>query len=419
MSRCGFVRELTSWSAGAADPDEFPYDQVVDAFHRVGKHFVDKELLARLDEARARVTGYDERARLLRDFLDVALDKWDGRYDYRSYLALRLLRLPDGTDDPPPDAGADARQGRDRLVVRLVADAVSFELAAAAKVTGLLPEQRPGRAVVAKRFRLGVRAALPALARLGLTGTIDDATPVTAATTLSAVVAGLDTTGDPSLRLSMLPVHVTHDEYLFIRVLQAYECVFAGVADELRGVVDALRTGPPDRAVDRLGYARDLLGTAGSLFSLLATMQPAAFQTFRQYTEGASAIQSRSYKLVESLCRTPAPDRLDSVAYRSVPEVRARVRDGQPTVDEAYRRAVHDGRLDESSRRLMAAGMGRFAEALAQWRRTHYGVAVRMLGRRPGTGYTEGTPYLAAVRDLPVFDAVGPYPSRPTGGRPA
>ncbi|WP_223884278.1 tryptophan 2,3-dioxygenase family protein [Micromonospora craniellae] len=412
------MRELTSWSAGVADPGAFPYDPVVDAFHRVGKHFVDKELLARLDEARARVAGHDERARLLRDFLDVALDKWDGRYDYRSYLALRLLRLPDGTDDPPPVGGGDARRVRDRLVVRLVADAVTFELASAAKVTGLLPEQRPGRAVVAKRCRLGVRAAMPALARLGLTETIDDATPATAATALATVAAGLDTTGDPPLRLSMLPVHVTHDEYLFIRVLQAYECVFAGVADELRAVVVALHTGSPAPAVDRLGYARELLGTAGSLFSLLATMQPAAFQTFRQYTEGASAIQSRSYKLVESLCRTPAPQRLDSVAYRSVPEVRARVRDGQPTVDEAYRRAVHEGRLAEPARRMVAAGMGRFAEALAQWRRTHYGVAVRMLGRRPGTGYTEGTPYLAAVRDLPVFDAVDPYPPRPTGDRP-
>jgi hypothetical protein len=30
-----------------------------------------------------------------------------------------------------------------------------------------------------------------------------------------------------------------------------------------------------------------------------------------------------------------------------------------------------------------------------------------MLGReRTGTGYTEGTPYLAAVRDIPVFREV-------------
>jgi hypothetical protein len=30
-----------------------------------------------------------------------------------------------------------------------------------------------------------------------------------------------------------------------------------------------------------------------------------------------------------------------------------------------------------------------------------------MLGDATGTGYTEGTPYLAAVRSIPVFTAVG------------
>jgi len=132
-------------------------------------------------------------------------------------------------------------------------------------------------------------------------------------------------------------------------------------------------------------------------------MQPKSFQTFRQYTEGASAIQSRSYKLVESLCRGPDQDRLDSAAYAAVPELRALVRAGQPTIDDAYRSAVRDGRLVGADRDLITRRMELFAETLLQWRRTHHRIAVRMLGPRPGTGYTEGTPYLAAVRALPVF----------------
>jgi hypothetical protein len=324
------VHELTSWLSGPSGPRTFPYPTVLREFHRVGKHFVEKELLALLDEARARVAGAttavgDDPARQLTDFLDVALDKWDGRYDYRSYLALRLLRLPCGAEDPPPAADdVTARRARDRLFVRLVADAMAFEAAAAARTTDLLPQQRPGPTVVTKRCRLGVRAALPGLARLGLAGAVGDGEPATTAAALHAVAADLDADGVPPLRLSMLPVHVTHDEYLFIRVLQAYECLFAGVADELRAAVAALAGGDARPAADRLGYAGDLLATAGPLFSLLATMQTESFRTFRQYTEGASAIQSRSYKLVESLCRTPEEDRLDSVAYRSVPEVRAR-----------------------------------------------------------------------------------------------
>jgi tryptophan 2,3-dioxygenase len=47
--------------------------------------------------------------------------------------------------------------------------------------------------------------------------------------------------------------------------------------------------------------------------------------------------------------------------------------------------------------------MARFADTLLRWRETHYRLAVRMLGERPGTGYTEGTPYLRSVRKIPVF----------------
>ncbi|MDG4797059.1 hypothetical protein [Micromonospora sp. WMMD1082] len=406
------MRAVAHWLSGTAGPRSFPYSAVLDEFHRVGKHFVEKSFLALLDEARGKVASRtpadgDASTRLLTDFLDVALDKWDGRYDYRSYLALRLLRFSDGADDQSPAArAADGRRARDRLLVRLIADTLAFELAAAAHTTGLLPQHRPGPAVVTKRCRLGVRAAAPALARLGLNKAVGADDPATAAADLHAIAGDLASPEDPSLRLSMLPVHVTHDEYLFIRVLQGYECLFAGVADELRAVVTALAGDAPGAAADRLGYAGDLLRAAGPLFSLLATMQPESFRTFRQYTEGASAIQSRSYKLVESLCRTPDADRLDSVAYRAVPEVRAQVQDGQPTVDETYRSAVADGRLAGPDHALVARRMAAFAGTLSQWRRTHHRLAVRMLGARSGTGYTEGTPYLAAVSAAPVFTAV-------------
>ncbi|WP_117670565.1 tryptophan 2,3-dioxygenase family protein [Micromonospora sp. MW-13] len=429
-----FVRELTSWLSGGADPDSFPYLPVTAEFHRTGKHFVGKEFLALLDEARAHVAARAAGAgpaepgpvRLLRDFLDVALDKWDGRYDYRSYLALRLLGLPCGDDgeDGGPVAGRAARRDRDRLLVRLVADALGFELAASAGATDLLPEQRPGPALVAKRHRLGVRAVAPALSRLGLTAGVDDPQPAGAAAALRALAAADRSAAEErALRLSMLPVYLSHDEYLFIRVLQAYECTFAGLADELRATIDALDAGRAAAAAQRLAYARDQLATAAPLFSLLASMQPESFRTFRAYTEGASAIQSRSYKLMESLCRTPEGSRLDSAAYRSVPEVRDRVRAGRPSVDAALQAAVRAGRLAGADRALVERRMREFAAAVLQWRRTHHRLAVRMLGERPGTGYTEGTPYLAEVRAIPVFTAVAADPdpadpSEPSGGCP-
>ena len=50
--------------------------------------------------------------------------------------------------------------------------------------------------------------------------------------------------------------------------------------------------------------------------------------------------------------------------------------------------------------------MRRFAATLLRWRRTHYRIAVRMLGERTGTGYTEGAPYLKAVQTIPVFSSL-------------
>jgi tryptophan 2,3-dioxygenase len=64
-------------------------------------------------------------------------------------------------------------------------------------------------------------------------------------------------------------------------------------------------------------------------------------------------------------------------------------------VDEAV---VAAGRPPE-----VVTAMAEFAAALSRWRQTHYRLAVRMLGAKPGTGYTDGTPYLERVRAVPVF----------------
>jgi len=146
------------------------------------------------------------------------------------------------------------------------------------------------------------------------------------------------------------------------------------------------------------------------LFSLVATMQVAAFHTFREFTEGASAIQSRNYKLVESLCRQPDASRLDSAAYLSVPEVRERVLAGQMTLDDAFQVARAAGHLNARDVAALEQEMRRFAATLLRWRRTHYGIAVRMLGERTGTGYTEGSPYLKEVQTIPVFPSLAQGP---------
>jgi tryptophan 2,3-dioxygenase len=395
---------IASWLS-ARDAGDFPYDSVVAEFHRVGKHFVAAELLEALAGVRAalpEVRGSVASVRLLDRFLDAALDKWDGRYANPTYLGLDLLPLPALADLSHDITAAERRY--DRLFVQLIADASRFEIAAADGATALLPQMRPDARTTAKRCRLALQVAGPAAQRLGLNDGVDVADPIAGARRLWAnLAADLSLAERRMLQLTVLPVSLVHDEYQFIRALQSFEATFALVAVQLQAAIQALTDSEPNQALARIQAAETRLREAAPLFSLVATMQVAAFHTFREFTEGASAIQSRNYKLVESLCRRPDPSRLDSPAYLSVPEVRQRVLAGQATLDEAFQAARAAGHLTARDVDDLEQEMRRFAATLLRWRRTHYGIAVRMLGERTGTGYTEGSPYLKEVQTIPVF----------------
>jgi tryptophan 2,3-dioxygenase len=398
---------VATWLS-SRNADDFPYDAVVAEFHRVGKHVVATELLEALAAARAtlpEVRGSVAGVRLLDRFLDAALDKWDGRYANPTYLGLSLLPLP-AVDDLSGDVSATQRQ-YDRLFVQLISDAMRFELAAADGATELLPRMRADARTTAKRCRLGLQVAGPAARRLGLADGVDVADPIAGARRLWAnLAADLSPAERRTLQLTMLPVSLIHDEYQFIRVLQSYEATFALIAVQLRAAVLALTDGQSALAHQCILAAERALHEAAPLWSLVATMRVEAFQTFREFTEGASAIQSRNYKLMESLCRRPDASRLDSAAYCSVPEVRQRVQAGQVTLDEAFQAARAACRFSSREVDDLEQAMREFAATLLRWRRTHYRIAVRFLGERTGTGYTEGAPYLKSVQAIPVFSSV-------------
>lgn len=401
------IAELKSW---LREPDltTFPYEAVITEYHCVGKHFVSPRLLDLLAEVRAELPsmrGPWPQLRTLMSFLDTLLDKPDERYDYSSYTALPLLQLP-GADDPVEQAPF-ARARCDRLTTQIVSDALAFELATVEGRTAMLPRMCPPEELIRKRYKHGMRVLRPGLARMSLDSGLTASDPADLAHQVcSAVGDDMSVSERRALELSMLPVYTVHDEYLFLRVLQAFETTFSLLAVNLRGVIAALPRGEVDQAERFLNSAQSALRESAPLFSMLATMQVESFRTFRQYTEGASAIQSRNYKLVESLCRRPDPDRVDSAAYYSTPDVRLRVLLGQTTLEEAYRHSCETGCVDERDQRRLNQAMKGFSRALMRWRQTHYRLAVRMLGEKPGTGYTEGTPYLKAVRDIPVFRTV-------------
>jgi tryptophan 2,3-dioxygenase len=277
---------------------------------------------------------------------------------------------------------------------------MAFELDAVAGRTTLLPGLRPPPTLVGKRCHLALRAALPALRRSGLIGD-DHAVEPADLPGMAALIA--DEAEHRMLTTTMLPVYTLHDEYLFIRVLQSYESAFALMAMYLRAAIFATATNRLADAITYIETAGQVLIDSRALFSLLGTLQPQAFHEFRNFTEGASAIQSRNYKIVESLCREPDPDRLRSTAYESVPEVKTLIHDGQLSLEQALRTARRRRPVDAGPERALVESMADLSNQLQRWRKTHYSLAVRVLGTKTGTGYTVGTPYLAEVRTIPIF----------------
>jgi tryptophan 2,3-dioxygenase len=403
------LTEVQRWLADPC-PDSFPLTAVLAEFREVGKHFVAAPLLAALAEARKVIP---ESAQALRRFLNTTLDKHDGRFDNPTYLALHDLPLPSTAGRCPLDTGA-AGQQHDRLIALLIADVLRFEIAAREGSTGLLPLLRPDARTTAKRCTLGLRILRTTMARLGLDAACAAGDPIEAARQLCGRIG--ETAQDRRmLAVTLLTVSTVHDEHLFIRMLQCFETVFALVAVELRAAILALRVGDVARAILALTTAARALDDASPLFSLVATMQPEAFMTFRAYTDGASAIQSRSYKTIESLCRRPDERRLAGPGYDAVPDVRARVLAGQPSLEDTLAQsALSPGDLAE-----IRAAMAALETEVLAWRKTHHNIATRMLGLRRGTGRTEGVPYLAKTKDIPLFKCPFAHRDQPTAAEAA
>ncbi|MCX4766697.1 tryptophan 2,3-dioxygenase [Streptomyces sp. NBC_01275] len=400
------VEELRAW-VGSDRPAEFPYALVLGHLRSVGKHFLDAGLLRLLDEIRGRLSEAEkpDGPSFLHRFLDVVLDKYDDRYDYPSYTALSLLSRPAAAD------WREALRARDEAVLLLLADLIRFEGLSATDTPDAPLYMPPSPELVAKRARLAVRVMEPAALRALPPGVVDAAAVavVPGRTPGGPLAAEILRTAGPHqalvLSASVQPVYVLHDEYLFLRTLQSFETTFTFMSSALATAVRRLDGDRPREAADLVGAVADILKESLPLFSLLATMRAEAFQTFREFTEGASAIQSAGYKTFESLCSTPSRARLASFAYTSVPQVHACVTNGRATVQDTWHGLIAAHRLKPADDAALRAAADRLESVHQRWKQTHYRLAVRMIGERSGTGYTQGVPYLAAVLDNRLFPA--------------
>jgi tryptophan 2,3-dioxygenase len=337
---------------------------VMGEVRRVGKHFLPGELLDRLAGAR----GLDPH---LDAFLDCALDKHEHRFHNRTYLALSLVER----------IGADLGLTADGMATLLVADIVRFEVDAALRGAANRPDDRTlqTRLKHCLRFVTGVDIATPERAGPELI----DLLPAPPAS--------------PWFAMTVAPVYVLHDEYFFIRALQAHEMVFTVLADDVRAATAAFRAGSFADGIARLDHAIATFRRAALLFRIVATMQPTTFHAFREFTQGASAIQSEQYKRFEIACGRPTPARSASDAFTSVPAVRASA--GHDDLSQAYL----DGGFTSMQIRALDERIAALENAHQRWKAAHHGIAARMLGDAAGSGYTSGVPYLRACLDNRLF----------------
>ncbi|WP_051800157.1 hypothetical protein [Catenuloplanes japonicus] len=187
MNQTDAALALAMWSStDRPAASSFPYRQVVAAFLHTGKQRVSPGLVEALRTARSRllhVRGPQQQRNRVARWLDIALDKPDGCYDYRTYLALGVLPVFDPAH--PPATAEAALAHHDRTLALLLGDLCRFEVHAAGRRTTALPRLRPDRERARRRCRLAVSAARPALKRLRLDGPITAADPLEAASQLA------------------------------------------------------------------------------------------------------------------------------------------------------------------------------------------------------------------------------------------
>jgi tryptophan 2,3-dioxygenase len=357
---------------------------VLGVLRLTGKHFLPENLLVRLDGLRHAASGDP----YLAAFLDCVLDKYDGRFQNRTYLALPLLEAM--LDDRA--AGTDPV----RLAAILMSDVIGFEVAAAAAPDGDGPDVRTLRTRLhhARRF---VRDCLSEDGSGSASGAQPGPSDPTGLPVPTGVVADW-------LAATVQPVSVLHDEYFFIRALQCHELTFTVLVADVRAATRAVRAGTPAAAAARLRHAGDVLARAALLFRIVATMRATTFHSFREYTQGASAIQSDQYKRFEAACGAPDRARLWSDAFAGVPAVRAEVLAGQDSLTQAYLDAPRSGTAGWVALDTAIAALERSHQ---RWKTAHVGLAARMLGSAAGSGYTEGVPYLRRCLDNRLFGALG------------
>lgn len=204
------------------------------------------------------------------------------------------------------------------------------------------------------------------------------------------------------VHLTGAPLTQSHDEVLFVRVLQASELCFIGIRATVSTAIEAMKANEPHLAALKLRAAITFVALLRELLRVLRSMPVPHFATFRSQTGKASALQSIGFHLMDTLLHGVNTEKLEHFV---------RIEHLKPVLLFCDRRFVSLKqalqRTDENSSewREVWAACRQLDKDLLTWRGFHLGFARLYIpqGAR-GTGGTSGAQYLQQHLFHGIFD---------------
>jgi hypothetical protein len=217
------------------------------------------------------------------------------------------------------------------------------------------------------------------------------------------------------LHLTAFPQTSEHDEYLFLRAIHIGESCFWGILTATLAAVENLKRGKTQTAARCLRVALPFAELLTPLFGAVKTMSAERFRRFRDATGNASAVQSRTYQLMQIALTGVNPETIGVIV--DVDELKDLSQYDQPWLTSLAQLTHVASGAERTDGPSLGECIDALSKALLKWRKLHRGIARIYLADIPeGTGGTSGSSYLKRSVDTTIASAAAS--ANGNGGQP-
>ena len=210
------------------------------------------------------------------------------------------------------------------------------------------------------------------------------------------------------LHLTALPQTDQHDEVLFLRTIQISECIFWGILTSVEAAIETLKHGPLRDAATFLNEANWFSRLLLPLFQAFKTMPVEHFRNFREQTGNASAIQSRTYQLMQIVCQGVDEKKVEALSKTSeVADLLLCAHPSFATLRNTLENLESKGMPDLEPVKTEAEALD---HNLYAWRCVHLGIARKYLAdlmSAPNTGIQVGGAWSNNSQSQTTVNAIG------------